>query len=70
MRQTETTARNPDVVTTTIGQSQVGRSSFGVGIVGALIGSVCCLLPALALALGLGSDQPSSNWGATSPTLW
>ncbi len=34
--------------------STVGKASFGVGLDGALIGSVCCLLPALVLAVGFG----------------
>lgn len=46
-----------------------GRFSLGAGLGGALLGSVCCLLPALALAVGFGGAAGLVQLGRFQPIL-
>lgn len=45
------------------------KASLGVGLIGALVGSVCCLLPALALAAGIGGAAGLVQLGRYQPYL-
>ena len=45
------------------------RSALGAGLAGALISSVCCLLPALALAAGIGGAVGLVQIGRYQPYL-
>ncbi|TAK32655.1 MAG: hypothetical protein EPO21_15020 [Chloroflexota bacterium] len=42
-------------------------ASLGVGLIGALVGSLCCLLPALALTVGLAGAAGLVQLGAYQP---
>ncbi len=46
-----------------------GRFSLGAGLGGALLGSVCCLAPALALAVGFGGAAGLVQLGKYQPFL-
>ena len=46
-----------------------GKASFGVAVGGALLGSVCCLLPAVALAVGFGGAAGLVQLGRYQPYL-
>ena len=50
-----------------VGPRGTGKASLGVGLLGALVGSVCCLLPALALAVGLSGAAGLVQLGAYQP---
>lgn len=49
--------------------SGTGGFSLGAGFGGALLGSVCCLLPALALAVGFGGAAGLVQLGKYQPIL-
>lgn len=49
--------------------SSNSKASLGIGLGGALLSSVCCLLPALALAMGFGGTAALVQMGAYQPYL-
>ena len=54
---------------TTGSPSGTGGFSLAAGLGGALLGSVCCLLPALALAIGFGGATGLVQVGKYQPVL-
>lgn len=54
MASTETQSATPES-SPAQARARLGRSPFGVGVAGGVLGSVCCALPAVALALGLSA---------------
>lgn len=52
---------------TTSSASVTGGASLGAGLAGALLASLCCLLPAVALSVGVGSAAGLVQLGAYQP---